>query len=429
VKIALKDIRPNPYRDFVRNPLKQSKIEELRASIKETGFWENIEVRKAPDGKGYEMAYGHHRKAAAELEGITEANFIVRSLSNEMMLRKMARENSETYGSNDVLSTIEIVAAVVKGYAEGTLTGLQPAEDNDRADSFRSAPFFARGRFTSENKSEHIYNTLSLAIYLGFTSKQKDKVRPANKVVAALNALELIELKELSYKQISEYENTRQMLSETTRLLQNRKSRLEKEKADAERAKRDHEEAKLNREKAEAEAKRAREEGEAIRTRLASLQAEEKAAREQEEQRRTKALALKREQIRQKVQDEQRALERKNAREQELANRIVLAKKEEQAAEKEVAGTEAELEKKAAKQAAKEYEGFITYSQTLRDNLDRFLSTESDMYDRLKKWINDPRVTDELRGLLQLSLRDLSARAANFNPFPVKPATLKDKKK
>jgi hypothetical protein len=122
---------------------------------------------------------------------------------------------------------------VVKGYAEGTLSGLKPSEDNDRADSFRSAPFFARGRFISGNKSEHIYNAQSLAIYLGFTSKQNDKIRPANKVMAALNALELVELKELSYKQISEYENTKQMLSETTRLLQNRKSRLEKEKADA----------------------------------------------------------------------------------------------------------------------------------------------------------------------------------------------------
>lgn len=436
MKIALKDIRPNPYRDFTRNPLKQSKIEELCASIKETGFWENIEVRKAPDGKGYEMAYGHHRKAAAELEGITEANFIVRSLSNEMMLRKMARENSETYGSNDVLSTIEIIAAVVKGYAEGTLTGtdvLLPKMEGYGAQNhlLRNAPSFILAGKEKPSALLYPYNALTVARYLGFLTKTDNpkEQKAQRKVVGAVNALELIELGELTFAQIKQYETATHMYDDTVRRLQQRKNRLEKEKADAERAKRDHEEAKANREKAEADAKRVREEGEAIRTRLAFLQAEDKAAKEAEERRRTKTIAVQREQIRERVQKEQRALDAKKVKEQELTTKIVLARKEEEAAEKEVAGTEAELERKAAKQATREYEGFITYSQTLRDNLDRFLSTESDMYDRLKKWINDPRVTDELRGLLQLSLRDLSARAANFNPFPVKPATSKDKKK
>ena len=62
--LKLKDILPNPFRDLRANPLIEDKIVELVGSIHLTGFWDNVVVRKNADGK-YELAYGHHRLAAA----------------------------------------------------------------------------------------------------------------------------------------------------------------------------------------------------------------------------------------------------------------------------------------------------------------------------------------------------------------------------
>jgi len=55
MKLKLKDILPNPFRDFVTSPLKEEKLEGLKKSINDTGFWDNVLVRKNTDGK-YECA-------------------------------------------------------------------------------------------------------------------------------------------------------------------------------------------------------------------------------------------------------------------------------------------------------------------------------------------------------------------------------------
>ena len=53
MKVALKDVLPNPNRDLTFNPYNENKIAELVASIQETDFWDNVVIRKSPtlDGK------------------------------------------------------------------------------------------------------------------------------------------------------------------------------------------------------------------------------------------------------------------------------------------------------------------------------------------------------------------------------------------
>src|ERR1035438_9159850 len=97
--LKLKDILPNPNRDLKANPLDPAKIAELVASINTTGFWDNVVVRKNAAGK-YELAYGHHRLAAAIEAGITEADFIVKSFDDELMIKVMDNENREAYGTS-----------------------------------------------------------------------------------------------------------------------------------------------------------------------------------------------------------------------------------------------------------------------------------------------------------------------------------------
>jgi len=97
VKVKLKDLKPNPFRNFELYPINQEKVKGLETSIKETGFWANILCRKK-DGD-IQIAYGHHRLEA--LRNIqppdTEINVIVQDISNERMIKIKGNENDEIY--------------------------------------------------------------------------------------------------------------------------------------------------------------------------------------------------------------------------------------------------------------------------------------------------------------------------------------------
>jgi len=58
MKVAVKDLRPNPFRHIERYPIIPEKVEVLMASIKDTHLWRNMEARKN-DGF-YEIPYGYH---------------------------------------------------------------------------------------------------------------------------------------------------------------------------------------------------------------------------------------------------------------------------------------------------------------------------------------------------------------------------------
>lgn len=101
-KIQLKHLRPNPFRDLAHYPIHREKVEALKASIRTTGFWDNLLVRKA--GADFQVAYGHHRlEALKELvkESVIDEEFElelpVRNLDDATMIRVMASENLEEY--------------------------------------------------------------------------------------------------------------------------------------------------------------------------------------------------------------------------------------------------------------------------------------------------------------------------------------------
>lgn len=114
MKIKLKNIEPNPFRDMSLYELDKGKVQDLRSSIRDTGFWDNIVVRKKPDESGkYQLAYGHHRFQAVIDESGLESyiDVPVKDLSDEMMLRIMARENEQDWqmGVKNVDETVRIM--------------------------------------------------------------------------------------------------------------------------------------------------------------------------------------------------------------------------------------------------------------------------------------------------------------------------------
>lgn len=111
MKLTLQQLRPNPFRDLARYPIHREKVEALKASIRSTGFWDNVVVRKVKDEDAYEVAYGHHRiEALKELqrEDLLEAGFSmelpIRKLDDAMMIRIMANENVAEFSvSSDII--------------------------------------------------------------------------------------------------------------------------------------------------------------------------------------------------------------------------------------------------------------------------------------------------------------------------------------
>src|SRR6185369_12196950 len=94
-KIKLKQLKPNPYRDMDHYPIHRDKVEILKASIRTTGFWDNLLVRKM--GAHFEVAYGHHRLAALRelvkeslIDEEYELELPVRNLDDAAMIRIMA---------------------------------------------------------------------------------------------------------------------------------------------------------------------------------------------------------------------------------------------------------------------------------------------------------------------------------------------------
>ena len=96
MKVMLTDIRPNPFRRLERYPTIQEKVDTLKASIKATGFWDNIVARPTMDGY-YELAYGHNRLEAltqlvAEGKDFSEINIIVKDFDDTEIARVMAKQ-------------------------------------------------------------------------------------------------------------------------------------------------------------------------------------------------------------------------------------------------------------------------------------------------------------------------------------------------
>ena len=116
MKVKVKDLLPNPFRDMENYPIDQEKVEYLINSIDETGFWDNILARKKDDK--FEIAYGHHRLVALQkiFQPDDEVDIPVKKISDETMIKIMANENNDLWGTN--IKIIDETVRVVRQYIE-----------------------------------------------------------------------------------------------------------------------------------------------------------------------------------------------------------------------------------------------------------------------------------------------------------------------
>ena len=118
MKVKLKDVRPNPFRDMASYPINPQKILQLKKSIESTDFWDNVVARKGKAGT-IEIAYGHHRLVALRelYDGEKEFDFIVRDLDNMDMIKIMAHENLDDWGHDSAIER-ETVKAIVLAFGD-----------------------------------------------------------------------------------------------------------------------------------------------------------------------------------------------------------------------------------------------------------------------------------------------------------------------
>ena len=161
MRVAVANLVPNPYRKIEKYPIRREKVEKLKASIDDTGFWDNILARPKPGHSGtteslrgnlesdgdsdldyenmlvgpriqenddswymlmddcsvinvrllgqelafygqpiVEIAYGHHRLTALRELGIEEVDIPIKDLDDRTMIKIMANENMEDWETN-----------------------------------------------------------------------------------------------------------------------------------------------------------------------------------------------------------------------------------------------------------------------------------------------------------------------------------------
>lgn len=88
-EIKLTDIRPNPYQP--RQIFDDDKLKELADSIKESGVFQPIIVKKGVNG--YELIAGERRLRASKLAGKSKIPAIVRDYTDEQVLEITVLEN------------------------------------------------------------------------------------------------------------------------------------------------------------------------------------------------------------------------------------------------------------------------------------------------------------------------------------------------
>ena len=158
MKVKIKDLKPNPFRDMKNYPINQEKIQSLTNSINQTGFWDNILARK--NNGNIEIAYGHHRLVVLKklFKPDDCVDIPVRELDDPTMIRIMANENDENWGTSPKI--IDETVRIVRKYilSEHGQTNIKIKNPVRGKDYLYSIEAFQIAEFLNGNWSESRVN-------------------------------------------------------------------------------------------------------------------------------------------------------------------------------------------------------------------------------------------------------------------------------
>lgn len=113
MRVRLKDIKPNPYRDFAVDPVDDERVEMLTQSIHDHSFWGGIPCRKLLNGD-IEAAAGWHRLCGAINAGVTHADLVVNDFTDDQMIKVYALENATQRGNTSLTIAGSVAGALRK---------------------------------------------------------------------------------------------------------------------------------------------------------------------------------------------------------------------------------------------------------------------------------------------------------------------------
>ena len=96
--VPIKDL--NPSKDQVRITFNEEGMDALALSLKEQG--QEVPIKVRPNGKGYEIIYGHRRAEASKRAGLKTIVAIVEDVDDVEALRKQVLENECREDVDDV---------------------------------------------------------------------------------------------------------------------------------------------------------------------------------------------------------------------------------------------------------------------------------------------------------------------------------------
>lgn len=122
MKVKLKDIEFNPFRNIDLVPIDRVAVDKIKESITDHGLWEGLRVRPKDNnwksGK-YQIPFGHHRLVALREMGISEIDIPVVEITDYDMVLMMVRENMTQSGMD--LKRIHGTVREVKEFLDGEL--------------------------------------------------------------------------------------------------------------------------------------------------------------------------------------------------------------------------------------------------------------------------------------------------------------------
>jgi hypothetical protein len=187
--VSITQLVPNPFRALDDYPIDRDKLDKLKDSIRDTGFWGTIVARKR--GNAYELAFGHHRRAAlielqkaGEIKKSEKVDIIVRELTNEQMIQLMARENLEEWGTNAYIEA-QTVESTIRAFAAGEI-------ELPEVDLKTNTQHVRHARLGS---AEHAYTVASVAEFLGWVKSDGHKgTQPNQACTVAFQMIDAFDL-------------------------------------------------------------------------------------------------------------------------------------------------------------------------------------------------------------------------------------------
>lgn len=120
MKVKVKDIEFNPFRNMNLVPIDRLTVDKLKGSIGDLGLWAGMTARPHPEIKGkYQIPYGHHRLIAIQELGIKEIEVSITEISDFNMVLMMVQENMTQRGVS--VEMINGTVREVKEFLDGAI--------------------------------------------------------------------------------------------------------------------------------------------------------------------------------------------------------------------------------------------------------------------------------------------------------------------